>query len=152
MYSFHIGPALILAEVTERDEEQAVSRFDKENGMAGRYVAALLLLGVLCWHGPAGGAGATIVQSRQLADNQAPLSSKCIARCNDLNVECEELVKRFPSCSVVDICFEERLQCEAQCRGISDATSGLATVSFPAGPAQVFTVTAAGEAARALEQ
>jgi hypothetical protein len=96
-----------------------MSRFDKENRMADRYVAALLLLGVVYWHGP----GAAIVQGRQLTDNRPPLSSKCIARYNALKAECEELVKRFPSCSIVDICFEERLQCEAQCRGISAGPS-----------------------------
>jgi hypothetical protein len=94
----------------------------KENLMrARRYGIALLLLAVLAWHGPAGGAGATIVRGRQLADNRPPASSACIARCSDAEAECEELVKRFPSCSVVDICFEEKLQCEALCRGISDA-------------------------------
>jgi hypothetical protein len=98
---------------------------------AGRYGAALLLLAVVGWHGPAGGAGATIVQGRQLADNRPPLSFTCIARCNVLKAECEELVKRFPSCSIVDICFEEKLQCEALCRGVSDATSDTVTVSLP---------------------
>jgi len=88
---------------------------------ARRYGVALLLLTVLAWHGPAGGAGATIVWGRRLADNRPPVSSACIARCNDLEAECEELLKQFPGCSVVDICFEEKLQCEALCRGISDA-------------------------------
>jgi hypothetical protein len=88
---------------------------------AGRYGVALLLLAILGWHDPIGEADATIVRGRQLADKRLPASSTCIARCIELKTECEEIVKRFPSCSIVDICYEENLQCETLCRGTSDA-------------------------------
>jgi hypothetical protein len=88
---------------------------------AGRYGVGLFLLAVLGWQDPIGEADATIVRGRQLADKRLPASATCIARCMDLNRECEAIVKRFPSCSIVDICFEENLQCEALCRGTSDA-------------------------------
>lgn len=88
---------------------------------AGGYGAALLLLAVLGWPGPSGEAGATS-QSRQPADNRLPASSRCIAKCNEMEMKCEELEKRFPSCSTIDICFEERRQCEVLCRGTAMLT------------------------------
>jgi len=96
---------------------------------AGGYGVALLLLAVLGWHGPAGGAGTTIFQGRQAADTRLPASSRCIARCSEMEMKCEELEKRFPSCSVIDICFEEKLQCEALCRGSAMLTLRAGRVS-----------------------
>jgi hypothetical protein len=37
-------------------------------------------------------------------------------------MKCEELEKRFPSCSTSDICFEEKRQCETLCRGTAMLT------------------------------
>ena len=46
-----------------------------------------------------------------------------------MEMKCEELEKRFPSCSVIDICFEEKLQCEALCRGSAMLTLRAGRVS-----------------------
>ena len=80
---------------------------------AGRYGAALLLLAGL---GGDGSAGATPPQSRSSVDDRPPISTRCMARCNELEKTCEEHERLRPSCSVVDICFEEKAQCETLCR------------------------------------
>jgi hypothetical protein len=78
---------------------------------------ALLVLAVLGSHGSSWGTGSTTFQSRPPAELSLPASSRCIARCTEMESKCEELEKRFPSCSTINICFEEKLQCEALCRG-----------------------------------
>jgi hypothetical protein len=83
---------------------------------ADGYGAALLLLAVLGWNGPAGAAETTILQSRQLVDERPPMSTRCMARCDELERTCEEHERLRPTCSVVNICAEEKLQCEALCR------------------------------------
>ena len=80
---------------------------------AGRYGAALLLLAGLGGHGSA---DATPPQSRQSVDDRPPISTRCMARCNELEKVCEEHERLRPTCSVVDICFEEKSQCETLCR------------------------------------
>jgi hypothetical protein len=80
---------------------------------AGRYGAALLLLAGLGWHGSA---GATPPQNRQSVSDHPPMSSRCMAECNELAKVCEEHERLRPTCSVVDICFEEKAQCETLCR------------------------------------
>ena len=44
------------------------------------------------------------------------ISTRCTVRCDELVKACEEHERLHPSCSVVNICFEEKLQCEALCR------------------------------------
>jgi hypothetical protein len=80
---------------------------------AGRYGAALFLLVGLSWHGPV---GATSPQSRQSGDDRPPISTRCMAKCNELEKTCEEHERLHPTCSVVNICFEEKAQCETSCR------------------------------------
>lgn len=80
---------------------------------AVKYVAAILLLAGLGWHGSA---GATPPQSRQSVSDHPPMSSRCMAKCNELEKVCEEHERLRPTCSVVDICSEEKAQCETLCR------------------------------------
>jgi hypothetical protein len=83
---------------------------------SGGYGAALFLLAAFAWFGPADGAEATDVRSRQSAGDRLPMSTKCTVKCDELEKTCEEHERLHPSCSVVNICLEEKLQCEAQCR------------------------------------
>jgi hypothetical protein len=80
---------------------------------AGRYGVTLLLLAGLGWHGSA---DASPPQNKKSAEDRLPISTRCISRCNELEKTCEEHERIHPTCSVVDICFEEKAQCEALCR------------------------------------
>lgn len=82
----------------------------------GRAAALLVLLAALGWGGPVAGAGASAPQSRSPADSRPPTSSWCLAKCDELEVACKAFENRYPSCSPNDICLDEKLQCEAQCR------------------------------------
>lgn len=83
---------------------------------ADGWKAVLLLLAALGWHGPAVGAEGSSVQDRKSADDRLPMSTRCTAKCDELVKQCEEHERLHPSCSVVNICFEEKLLCEALCR------------------------------------
>ena len=83
---------------------------------ASGYRVALLLIAVFGWHEPAGAADATIVQGRQSIGDRPPISTRCLVKCDELEKTCEEHERLRPTCSVVDICFEEKAQCEALCR------------------------------------
>jgi hypothetical protein len=83
---------------------------------ASRYGAALLLLTALVGYGRAGAADPSIVQGRQSTSDRPPISSLCQVKCDELEKTCEEHERLSPTCSVVNICFEEKAQCEALCR------------------------------------
>jgi hypothetical protein len=84
---------------------------------AGQRAAAFALLALLGWSGPAVAAGETEQkQSRPQIDSRLPLSSWCLAKCNELELACKALENRFPTCSPNDICLDEKQQCEAMCR------------------------------------
>ena len=82
---------------------------------AGSYGVVLLLLAVLAWHGPVSQAAPKTPRGPLAADGGPPMSSQCLAACNQLQQQCEEFEKRHPSCSTNNICYEENLQCEARC-------------------------------------
>jgi hypothetical protein len=81
---------------------------------AGRCGAAVLLLSILGWHGSA--AGMTVSEVRQSPITEVPATSMCLARCIRLEVQCEEYERLRPTCSTINICFEEKRQCDALCR------------------------------------
>jgi len=75
-----------------------------------------LLLAFAGWHGPADAAGALGQQSQQPKADRPSISSWCLAKCDEEEVACKAFENRYPSCSPSDICLEEKLQCETQCR------------------------------------
>lgn len=85
------------------------------------FTAALLLAAVLGWQGPAGGAGATATPGQQSEIDKPAASSKCLAKCAEMERKCNVWEKLYPTCSTVEICDEEREQCEALCRVTASA-------------------------------
>jgi hypothetical protein len=83
--------------------------------MTPRYGAALFLLAILGGFSPAVGAEPT-APGRQSVGDRLPMSTRCTVKCDELAKTCEEHERLRPTCSVVNICLEEKLQCEAQCR------------------------------------
>lgn len=78
--------------------------------------ATLLLFAILGGFGPVDGAEPEVRHGRQPIGDRPPMSTMCAAKCNELEKTCEEHERLRPTCSVVNICVEEKLQCEAQCR------------------------------------
>ena len=83
---------------------------------ASRYGAALLLFTALVGHGPARASDPSIAQGRQSTSDRPSISTRCQVKCDELEKACEEHERMRPTCSVVNICFEEKAQCEALCR------------------------------------
>lgn len=78
--------------------------------------AALLLFAILGGFGPADGAEPEVLHGRQSIGDRPPMSTMCTVKCDELEKTCEDHERLRPTCSVVNICAEEKLQCEAQCR------------------------------------
>lgn len=80
-----------------------------------------MLLAILLAFGPAIDGAARAGDGPQFRSHQPevgarPESSRCMARCVEMERQCQELEKQFPTCSTIEICDEEKLQCEALCR------------------------------------
>ena len=78
--------------------------------------AALFLFTILSAFGPAGGAEPSVPHGRQSIGDRPPMSKMCTVKCDELEKVCEEHERLRPTCSVVNICAEEKVQCERQCR------------------------------------
>jgi hypothetical protein len=90
-----------------------------------KHTWALALAAVLGWHQPADGAGAAAPPGQQSEIDRPAASSRCLARCDEMEIKCNAWEKLYPTCSTVEICDEEKAQCEARCRvtGMADLRS-----------------------------
>jgi hypothetical protein len=85
------------------------------------HTEALLLVAALGWAGaPTGVASAT--QSHQFDPDRLPTSSRCMAKCDEMERKCNAWERLYPTCSTVEICAEEKEQCEALCHIAAMAT------------------------------
>lgn len=82
----------------------------------GQGAALVFLLALLGWAAPAVAAGTSAPQSRQPNMSRPPISSVCLAKCDELELACKAFENRHPTCSPNDICLDEKLECETQCR------------------------------------
>ena len=80
------------------------------------YLAALLLMALSGSGGAWRDAAATAAQDRRLAQDSTAAFSGCMAKCGVMETKCVALEKLYPSCATVDICEEEKIQCETRCR------------------------------------
>lgn len=85
--------------------------------MMTRWIGAtLFLLAMLVEFSPTVGAEQAAIPGRHMAGDQSPMPSRCSEKCEELKKSCDEHERLRPTCSVVNICVEEKIQCEAQCR------------------------------------
>lgn len=81
-----------------------------------RWNGTLFLLAMLGEFSPTVAAEQTVILGRHMAGDQSQTPSRCSEKCDELKRTCDEHERLRPTCSVVNICVEEKIQCEAQCR------------------------------------